>query len=134
MKKTFRKKTFRKKTFRKKTLRKKTLRKRRGGYTEKLIKVWRGDPEPEPEPNRFSKFFRMGTKPKKPEIPDKYWTQVVFTEEEKDKIHKYIADNPNRIVSSTEIRDNLFPDMRDELKENAAWEIQVVLGRGYSGR
>ena len=129
------KKTFRKKTFRKKTFRKKTLRKRRGGFTEKLNKVVRpAEPEPEPEQNRFSKWFRMGTKPKKPEIPDEYWTQVVFTEEEKDKIRKYIDDNPNRIVRSTEIRDNLFPDMRDELKDNAAWEIQVVLGRGYSGR
>lgn len=127
------KKTFRKKTFRKKMFRKKTLRKRRGGYTEKLIKVVR-PAEPEPEPNRFSRFFRMGTKPKKPEIPDTYSTHVVFTEEEKDKIRKYIADNPNRIVSSTEIRDNLFPDMRDEIKDNAAWEIQVVTGRDYRGR
>ena len=61
------------------------------------------------------------------------WDQVVYTDEEKEKIKTYLANNPGRTVMSTEIRDNLFPNMPIKIKDNAAHEIQVVLGRPYSG-
>ena len=64
------------------------------------------------------------------------WIQVVFNEDEKEKIKKYLKDNENasRTVSSTEIRDTLFPDISENAKKNAAHEIQVILGRAYYGR
>jgi hypothetical protein len=61
------------------------------------------------------------------------WIQVVFNEEEKQKIKKYLNDNSSRTVLSTEIRDKLFPDISQKAKDNAAHEIQVILGRAYSG-
>jgi hypothetical protein len=64
------------------------------------------------------------------EIDKTTWIQVVFNEEEKQKIKEYIADNSERIVESTEIRDKLFPDISLRAKDNAAYEIQVILGRG----
>ena len=51
----------------------------------------------------------------------------------KKKIKTYLANNSGRTVASTEIRDKLFPNMPDKIKDNAAYEIQVVLGRAYSG-
>ena len=64
------------------------------------------------------------------------WIQVVFNEDEKEKIKKYLKDNEttSRPVSSTEIRDMLFPDISEKAKNNAAYEIQVILGRVYNGR
>lgn len=66
------------------------------------------------------------------------WSQVTFTEEEKQDIRdyaeKYAKNYRSRTVPSTVIRDSLFPRMPEKLKNNAAWEIQVVLGRDYSGR
>ena len=61
------------------------------------------------------------------------WIQVVFNEDEKEQIKKYLENNKNRTVSSTEIRDKLFPDISEKAKNSAAYEIQVILGRAYSG-
>jgi len=60
------------------------------------------------------------------------WEQVVFDEEDKEKIRQYLKANPGS--SSTTIRDELFPGMDEKNKNNAAYEIQVVLGRAYAGR
>ena len=59
------------------------------------------------------------------------WDKVVYTTEEQDAIRNYLATHPQ--ASSVDIRDALFPDIPDKLKPNAAWEIQVILGRAYSG-
>ena len=62
------------------------------------------------------------------------WIQVVFDDEEQNKIKKYLKDNETngRTVRSTEIRDALFPDISKTAKDNAAHEIQVILGRAWS--
>ncbi len=60
------------------------------------------------------------------------WIEITFTEEEKEKIRQYLKYHPNS--SSTTIRDALFKDIPILGKDNAAWNIQVVLGRAYSGR
>jgi hypothetical protein len=96
------------KTFRKKTFRKKSLRKNK--KTKRNIKM-RGGYNVEDK----------GT-----------WKQVIFSEEEKEKIKDYLKNNPG--CRSIEIREKLFPEMDESLKANANWEIQVVLGRGYAGR
>ena len=44
----------------------------------------------------------------------------------------YDKNNNNGSLSSTIIRDNLFPHLSDESKVNAAHQIQVILGRSYS--
>jgi hypothetical protein len=111
MKKTFRRKTLRRKTLRRKTLRRKTLR-RKTLRRKTLRRKMRGGFD----------VVNKGT-----------WSQVVFNDEEKAKIKQYVIDNSDRTVPSTEIRDNLFPDMSNDVKDNAAYEIQVVLGRAYSG-
>ena len=67
------------------------------------------------------------------EVDKGTWIQVEFDDEEKKKIKKYLDDNSSRTVSSTEIRDNLFPDISQRAKDNAAYEIQVILGRAYRG-
>ena len=108
MKKTYRKKKHNvKRTFRKK---KQTFRKYKKTYKNRKI----------------SGGFTEENKGK--------WNQVVFNEDEKEQIKKYLEDNKNREVSSTEIRDILFPDISEKAKDNAAWEIQVILGRAYNGR
>ena len=65
--------------------------------------------------------------------------EVEFTKEEEDEIKKYESENSTQIingypykivVSSTKIRDDLFPDMEPELKNNAAYKIQLILKRG----
>ena len=61
------------------------------------------------------------------------WIQVVFNEDEKEQIKKYLEDNKSREVSSTEIRDNLFPGISEKANNSAEYEIQVILGRAYSG-
>ena len=66
-------------------------------------------------------------------VEDKgHWKQVVYSEESKDRIKKILEENPG--IRSTAIRDQLFPDMDPALKDNAEYEIQVVLGRDYHGR
>jgi len=45
---------------------------------------------------------------------------------------KILGENPG--IRSTAILDQLFPDMDPALKDNAKYEIQVVLGRDYHGR
>ena len=60
------------------------------------------------------------------------WIQVVFDDDEKKKIKDYLEKN--KTSTSTEIRDNLFPDISEQAKDNAAYEIQVILGRAYNGR
>jgi len=103
MPKTFRRKTFRRKTFRKKKNINRTTKNRK----------MRGGYEVKDH----------GT-----------WKQVIYTDEEKKNIQTYLDNNSaNRTVESTEILANLFPGMPDEIKGNAAHEIQVVLGRAYSG-
>jgi hypothetical protein len=59
------------------------------------------------------------------------WDKVVYTTEEQDAIRNYLVTHPQ--ASSVDIRDALFPDIPDKLKPNAAWEIQVILARAYSG-
>jgi hypothetical protein len=60
------------------------------------------------------------------------WTQVIFDEEEKQKIREYVIGKSSFISADT-ILDDLFPNMRNEIKSNAAYEIQVILGRAYAG-
>jgi len=60
------------------------------------------------------------------------WKQVIYSEEAKLQIKQYLQNYPN--CSSTIILDNLFPTMQPHLKQNAAYEIQVVLERAYIGR
>uniref|UniRef100_A0A6C0HJ08 Uncharacterized protein n=1 Tax=viral metagenome TaxID=1070528 RepID=A0A6C0HJ08_9ZZZZ len=60
------------------------------------------------------------------------WKQVIYSDEAKEQIKQFIQTYPN--TSSTVILDRLFPTMQKELKHNAAYEIQVVLGRAYCGR
>ena len=64
------------------------------------------------------------------------WVQVFFDEEEQERIKKYLKDNEvnGKVVRSTEIRDKLFPFISENAKDNAAFEIQVILGRAYTGR
>ena len=50
----------------------------------------------------------------------------------KKKIKDYLEKN--KTSTSTEIRDNLFPDISEQARDNAAYEIQVILGRAYNGR
>lgn len=59
------------------------------------------------------------------------YTTVAYDETEQINIHNYLANNPGAL--STEIRDALFPGMREQLKANAAHQIQVVLGRAVPG-
>jgi len=66
-------------------------------------------------------------------IQDHYtWKQVIYSDEAKAQIKQFLQTYPN--VSSMVILDRLFPTMQKELKQNAAYEIQVVLGRAYCGR
>ena len=88
-----------KKTLRKKTLRKKTLRK-------KTLRKMRGG-------------YR--------EVNHATWSTVEFDETEKRNIKNYLKEHPGSL--STTIRENLFPNMSENLKQNANYEIQVVLGR-----
>jgi hypothetical protein len=60
------------------------------------------------------------------------WKQVIYSDEAKRQIKQYLENYPNS--SSTFIMDKLFPTMQPDLKQNAAHEIQVVLGRAYAGR
>jgi hypothetical protein len=60
------------------------------------------------------------------------WKQVIYSDEAKLQIKQYLENYPNS--SSTLILDSLFPTMQPDLKQNAAYEIQVVLGRAYAGR
>jgi hypothetical protein len=55
------------------------------------------------------------------------WKQVVFSSNAKIEIIKYLQEYPNS--SSTVIRDNLFPNIHEDLKNKAAYEIQIILGR-----
>ena len=58
-------------------------------------------------------------------------------------IQKYLCKKPYRInphkknkphqILSTEIWDTLFPSMPPEVKTNAVYKIQLILGRAYSG-
>jgi hypothetical protein len=67
------------------------------------------------------------------EVDKGTWNQVVFDEEDKQKIKEYLANSKNRWTESTEIRDALFPNISEKAKDNAAHEIQSVLGRGAAG-
>ncbi len=60
------------------------------------------------------------------------WKQVIYSEEAKRQIKQYLQTYPNS--SSTLILDILFPTIPKNFKQNAAYEIQVVLGRDYAGR
>ena len=60
------------------------------------------------------------------------WKQVIYSDEAKRQIKQYLQTYPNS--SSTIILDSLFPTMQPDSKQNAAYEIQVVLGRAYAGR
>ena len=119
LKKTYRKKLSRKmKKSHKKT---KKNRKIRGGYHITEIEI--NPPE------------KIGIWPLQ---KNKTYKQIMFTEEDKiliiAKHNELKKSHTNNTVSSTQIRDELFPDIPPDAKENAASEIQSVLGRGYSGR
>ena len=61
------------------------------------------------------------------EVNHATWSTVEFDETEKRNIQNYLKEHPGSL--STTIRENLFPNMSENLKRNANYEIQVVLGR-----
>ena len=113
MKKQLGKKTLSKKTLRKNTLRKKTFRRMIGGYDET------------------------------PQGRDPYkYIDIVFDENETNLIKNYSKNyyaKNNEYPTHTSIRDVLFPALiqsienKTEIKNNAIFKIQSILGKNYSG-
>jgi hypothetical protein len=67
--------------------------------------------------------------------PGRTYDTVIFSEEDKINIKAYLAANPK--ATSIEIRDKLFPQMKEmseQIQSIAEYQIQVVLGRAYAGR
>jgi len=83
-------------------------------------------------------YYTVVRKPVIGGLPNTYYMQVNFTEEGKkliwDEFNRLGGNNPRITVSSTTIRDNLFPELNPDEKDNASHNIQVVLGRDYGGR
>ena len=111
MKKQLGKKTLSKKTLRKNTLRKKTFRRMIGGYDET------------------------------PQGRDPYkYIDIVFNEDETNRIYNYFIQNKNYGVTPTSIRNVLFPQLiqsdenKTEIKNNSIYKIQEIMGIAYSGR
>jgi hypothetical protein len=87
----------------------------------------------------FSKNRKISGGYEEREMNEGAWVQVFFDEEEQQRIKdelEYLSKirGNGKIVRSTEIRDRLFPFISKNAKENAAFEIQVILGRAYTGR
>lgn len=67
-------------------------------------------------------------------IPNTYYMQVIFTEEAKNLIRaEYNKLNNSKKDYLFTIRNNLFPELKDEEIANANYNIQVVLGLSYGG-
>ncbi len=123
MLKTLKRKSIKRKSIKRKSRKTKAIknRKTRGGYTITETEI-----TPDDKTNSTNLFSSMFTR--KP----KTFFQVIYDETDKKKITDYF--NTNKEASATDIRDALFPEMDEKYKKNAAYEIQVVTGRAYTGR
>ena len=128
MLKTLKRKAIKRKAIKRKSIKRKSRktkaiknRKTRGGYTITETEIT-------PDDKTSSKNFFSDMFTSKP----KTFSQVIYDETDKKKITDYF--NTNKEASATDIRDALFPEMDEKYKENAAYEIQVVTGRAYTGR
>ena len=119
MRKTFRRKTFKRKIGRRKTLSKKNR-------ITRITRITRN--------KKMSGGYTIHTKMT---TDGREYKEVEFTNDEieniKNKEREIRAANGYRVVYSTEILEQLFPDMPDNAKNSANYQIQVALGRVYSG-